>query len=131
MSWWNTVYETVSVGDLIYTPGRGLAGGNKKRPFWINLKDQSKIIIRSGNTRVPLVKKSFDTLEDVLKNKKVLWLRIASAHDNEPFKDSADELIRKTTNSQLACGNYICSILEHCGLVKYSIMGNKKVIKLP
>ena len=125
------VYRIVSVRDVLYTPGRGLDGGSKKKPFIILSKDQAKIIVKSGNTKVPLVKKCFDTIEENLRGGKRLWLRVASAHDSEPFKDSADELIRNATNSQLARGNYVCSILEHCKLVKYSMMVSKKVIKLP
>ena len=39
-------------------------------------------------------------------------------------------LIREATGSELARGNYICSILEHCGLVRYSMRGNQKGIEL-
>ncbi|HPD57890.1 MAG TPA: hypothetical protein PKW17_11665 [Smithellaceae bacterium] len=130
MSWWNGVYEIIKESDLIYTPGSGLSGGNKKRPFWIHKKDPSKITIKSGKSEVPLVKECFDTVEDAFKNKKIQWLRVASSHSNVPFDESADQLIRESTQSKLARGNYVCAILEYCGLVKYSMLGNKKVIKL-
>ena len=131
MSWWDIVCKIVNVGDVLYTPGRGLDGGSKKKSFEILSKDQFRIIIRSGNTKVPLVKKCFDTIEGAFIGNKHLRLRVASSHDNEPFRDSADEIIRKTTNSQLARGNYVCSILEYCKLVKYAMIVNKKVIILP
>jgi len=130
MSWWNKVYEIIKESDLIYTPGSGLSGGNKKRPFWIHKKDPSKITIKSGKSDVPLIKECFDTIEDAFKNKKIQWLRVASSHSNVPFDESADQLIRESTQSKLARGNYVCAILEYCGLVKYSMLGNKKVIKL-
>ena len=130
MSWWNGVYEIIKESDLIYTPGSGLSGGNKKRPFWIHKKDPSKITIKSGKSDVPLIKECFDTIEDAFKNKKIQWLRVASSHSNVPFDESADQLIRESTQSKLARGNYVCAILEYCGLVKYSMLGNKKVIKL-
>ena len=130
MSWWNGVYEIIKESDLIYTPGSGLSGGNKKRPFWIHKKDPSKITIKSGKSEVPLVKECFDTVEDAFKNKKMQRLRVASSHSNVPFDESADQLIRESTQSKLARGNYVCAILEYCGLVKYSMLGNKKVIKL-
>lgn len=58
-----------------------------------------------------------------------LWLRIAALHDNEPFENSVDKVVREATGSQLARGNYISSILEHCGLVRYAMRGNKKGIE--
>jgi len=131
ISWWNEVCEKIREGDLIYTPGGGLSGGNKKRPFWIHKKDPSKITIKSGKSEIPLVKECFDTIEDALKNKKMQRLRVASSHSNVPFDDTADMLIRESTDSKLARGNYVCAILECCGLVKYSMIGNRKVIKLP
>lgn len=131
MSWWDMVCKIINVGDVLYTPGRGIDGGSKKKPFKVLSKDQSKIIVVSGKTKVPLVKICFNAIEEALNSNKHLWLRVASSHDNKPFKDSADEVIRKATNSQLARGNYVCSILEYCVLVKYSMMVNKKVIKLP
>ena len=130
MSWWNEIYEIIRESDLIYTPGRGFSGGNKKRPFWVFKKHPSKITIRSGESEIPLVKECFDTVEDAFKNKKIQWLRVASSHSNVPFDESADQLIRESTQSKLARGNYVCAILEYCGLVKYSMLGNKKVIKL-
>lgn len=130
MSWWDTVYKTVNVGDVLHTPGKGLDGGSKKRPFEILSKDKSKIIVGSGDAKVPSVKECFDTIEAALRSGNHRWLRVASTHDNEPFRDSADELIRKSTDSQLARGNYVCSILENRGLVKYSMIVKKKVISL-
>jgi len=131
MAWWDSAYKIINMGDVFYTPGRGMDGGNKKKPFSIISKEISKIIIRSGNSKVPLVKECFDVIEEALTNKKILWLRVASAHGSEAFENSADKLIRQATKSSLARGNYVCALLEHCGLVKYSMMVNKKVIALP
>ena len=131
MAWWDSVYKMINMGEVLYTPGRGLDGGNKKKPFSIISKEISKIIIRSGNSKVPLVRKCFDVIEESLTNRKYLWLRVASSHDNEAFENSADKLIRQATKSSLARGNYVCALLENCKLVKYSMMVNKKVIKLP
>ena len=93
-------------------------------------KDQSKIIVGSGSSKIPLIKQCFDVVENNLVSKEGFWLRVASIKENLPLDDSADKLIREATKSQLARGNYVCAILEHCGLVKYSMMVNKKVIKL-
>lgn len=131
MVWWDSVLKRIEVGDIFYTPGRGMEGGNKKKPFSVISKETSKITLHSGEkSKIPLLKGCFDVIEEAFKSKKYLWLRVASAH-GEPFPNSADELIRQATKSDLARGNYVCALLEHCGLVKYSMMGNKKIIELP
>lgn len=53
---------------------------------------------------------------------------VRSGGRDGPCPDSADEVIRQKTGSNLARGNYICAILEHCGLVKYEMLAHKKVI---
>ncbi|MCL5063433.1 MAG: hypothetical protein M1443_09605 [Nitrospirae bacterium] len=80
---------------------------------------------------IKLERLCFDTIEDAFNNNHDLWLRVASSHDNEPFENSVDKLIRAATGSNLARGNYVCSILEKCGLVRYAMRGNRKGIKLP
>jgi len=130
MAWWDSVYKMVNVGDIFYTPGRGMDGGNKNKPFSVISKEMVKMIIHSGGCNVPLVRECFDVVEEALTNKKYLWLRTASNH-GPAFENSADKLIRQATKSDLARGNYVCALLKHCGLVKYSMMGNKKVIELP
>lgn len=131
MKWWEKVCETVNEGDVLYTPGRGLDGGNKRKPFTIISKQYSNIVIQSGNFPILIERHCFDVIEETFSENPERSLRVASSHSNEPFKNSADEIIRNRTGSNLARGNYICSILEHCGLVKYSMAINKKVIGLP
>jgi len=131
MTWWDTVVNTLEEGDELFTPGSGLDGGKKKKPFWIYKILPKELKIISGGTPVPLIKDCFDIIENVFNEFKFKSLRVASLHTNEPMENSADKLIREGTKSQLARGNYVCAILEHCGLVKYSMYGNKKIIILP
>lgn len=130
MRWWNKISNCLNVGDKLFTPGRGHNGANKK-PFWIKTISKDKIQIKSGKSLICLERECFDAIEEAFRNDSKLWLRVASRHDNEPFEDSADKLIRAATDSNLARGNYICSILEKCGLVRYAMRGNRKGIKLP
>jgi len=128
MAWWDLILERVDVGDEIFTPGKGLQASRRK-PFKNMSKSQSAINIASGNSVVPLERLCFDTIQEAYSENLLLWLRVASLHDNEPFENSLDKLVREATGSQLARGNYICSILEHCGLVRYTMRGNKKGIE--
>jgi hypothetical protein len=129
MHWWKKIIESIKAGDVLDTPGKGMNGGNSGK-FKINSIDSSKIVISSGNTSVHLEKECFDVLEVAFAKNPNLWLRCASSHSNEAFANSADMLIRERTGSQLARGNYVCSMLEKAGLVKYSMRDNKKWIKL-
>jgi len=131
MSWWDIVYKSLNKGDRLFTPGRGLDGGSKKRPFTIFSKYSSKIVIHSGDYNIPLVKKCFDVVEEALVKEKYRCLRVASLRAHERLDDSADKLIRIATKSNLARGNYVCAMLERCKLVKYTMQGNRKVIELP
>lgn len=130
MTWWNIIHNRVHLGNTLHTPGRGIPSVNS-RPFKIFSKDSAKIVISSGSGLIRLEKSCFDTIARAFNNKPSLWLRIASLHENVPFQDSADEIIRSVTGSNLARGNYVCSILEHCKLVKFAMKGNRKVIVLP
>ncbi len=131
MSWWDTVVGKLKKGDELHTPGRGLTGGNRKKPFIIDSLDHSCIIVQSGQSMIPLIKECFDVVEDYFKANPLGWLRVASKHDSEPFDNSADKLMRDATQSQLARGNYVCAILVNCGLTMYAMQVNKKVIVLP
>ena len=129
MSWWKIVTEEVSEGDILFTPGRGMKGLNKK-PFEITEKGADIIRILSGNSLIPLERKCFDIIEKAFQENAFLQLFVAALHE-KPLEGSADMLIRNSTGSQLARGNYVCSILEYCGLVQYKMKGRKKVIALP
>lgn len=129
MSWWDMVYKSVNVGDELYTPGRGMDGGNRRKLFTIYSKEPLKIVVHSGDSNVPLIKECFEVVEEALMSRKYRCLRVASIRDKEALDGSADKLIRQATNSNLARGNYVCSILEHCELVRYDMQDNKKVIK--
>jgi len=129
MSWWDEIQEKINSGDVLYTPGRGLQRIGKK-PFRIISKDLFKLIITSGASKIPLEKQCFDKIEEAFSGNPLLWLRVASLHDSEALENSVDQLIREATGSQLARGNYQCAILEKCGLVYYSMQGNRKGIKL-
>ena len=128
MTWWELVLDKLNVGDKLFTPGRGPRGLQRK-PFTIDLLDPLKIVLASGKSKIPLEKKCFDTIEKAFSQNPFLWVRVASLHDSEPFENSLDKLIRDETGSQLARGNYMCSILEHCGIVRYAMRGNKKGIE--
>jgi hypothetical protein len=119
----------MNVGSELFTPGRGYQAA-RKSPFKILLRDPNKIIIRSGKSKISLEKDCFDVVENAFSQNPVLWLRVASLRENEPFENSVDKLIREATGSQLARGNYICAMLECCGLVRYSMQRNKKGIEL-
>jgi len=129
MAWWELVLEKIDVRDELYTPGRGPTGSRRK-PFIIESIDPFEIIIASGKSEIRLEKKCFDVIEEAFIANPFLWLRVAALHDNEPFEDSVDKVVREATGSKLARGNYICSILQHSGLVRYSMQGNKKGVEL-
>jgi hypothetical protein len=129
MGWWDLILEKIDIGDKLYTPGRGLQGLRRKL-FTILEIDSLKITIGSGMSEIPLEKKCFDVVENAFSINSLLWLRVAALHDSEPCENSVDKLVRDATGSQLARGNYICAILEHCGLVRYSMHGDKKGIEL-
>jgi len=129
MTWWELVLDKLNVGDKLFTPGRG-PRGLRRKPFSIDLLAPLKIVLASGKSKIPLEKQCFDTVEKTFSQNPSLWLRVASLHDSEPFENSVDKLIRDETGSQLARGNYICSILEYCGLVRYAMRGYKKGIEL-
>jgi hypothetical protein len=131
MKWWDVVYGTVTVGDSLFTPGRGLDGGNKRKPFRVIKKLIDRINVQSGAYLIPLDKACFDAIEEAFTDYPHLWLRVASIKEIPALSGSADELIRKRTGSNLARGNYVCSILEYCGLVRYAMEGNRKGIVLP
>jgi hypothetical protein len=129
MPWWNVVFDKINIGDELFTPGGGMSG-HRKKPFKVLSKDNERIIILSGKSPIPLEKGCFDAAERAFFENSLLWLRVASVHGNEPFESSMDKLVREATGSPLARGNYICSMLEHCGLVRYGLRGNRKVIEL-
>jgi len=129
MSWWKIVTEKVSEGNILFTPGRGIKGLNKK-PFQIIEKGADIIRILSGSSLIPLERKCFDTIGKAFHENAFLQLFVAALHE-KPLEGSGDILIRNATGSQLARGNYVCSILEYCGLVHYKMKGRKKVIVLP
>ena len=129
MSWWEIIFENIHEGDVLDTPGRGLAGLAKSH-FKIGHKNSTVIYLHSGEATIPLERKCFDTIEKAFQGNASLHLFVAALHD-KPLAGSADELIRNATGSQLARGNYVCSILQYCGLVRYEMKGTKKVIVLP
>lgn len=132
MQWWNTIIDgNIKVGEELQTPGQGIDSGNRKKPFWIHSINTSKIVIISGKSFIPLENECFNVIEEAFANNRNLMLRCASVRDNEAFENSADLLIRQRTGSNLACANYVCSILEKSNLVKYIIKSNKKWIELP
>jgi len=128
MGWWEVILDKINTRDKLFTPGRG-PEGTRKKTFTILSKDMERIFILSGKSPIPLEKDCFEIVEKAFCNNPTLWLRVAALHDNEPFENSVDKLVRDVTGSKLARGNYICSILEHCELVRYSMCGNRKGIK--
>lgn len=130
MFWWEIVCRDTNADDTLFTPGRGLDGGKKKKPFKIVSKDPNTIVVKSGRSYIPLDKGCFDVIEKTFNHNPCASLRVASLRENEPIPGSADELIRRETGSNLARANYVCSILEHCKLVRYAMVNNRKVIQL-
>jgi hypothetical protein len=130
MSWWESLLGKFRGGDVLDTPGKGLAG-LKKGHFKIEQINSAVIYLHSGKSRIPLERKCFDTIEKAFQENARLHLFVAALHEKPALEGSADELIRKETGSELARGNYVCSMLQHCGLVQYKMKGTKKVIVLP
>jgi hypothetical protein len=128
MSWWDSVYEGVHQGSVLNTPGT--IHGARRKNFTIIFKDPSVMKIDSGSP-IKIPKECFDAIETAFNKNPTLWLRTASIKDNEPLPNSADRLVRDATGSNLSRGHYVCAILEHCSLVKYSRQGTWKVIVLP
>lgn len=129
MGWWTILSDKINVGDELFTPGRGNEGLRKK-PFRIISKTPSCLNIASGKSKIPLEKECFEAIEKAFAFNSILWLRVASLRASQPLEDSVDKLVRDATRSKLARGNYICAILEHLGLVQYSMQGNKKGVEL-
>jgi len=93
MAWWRIVSEKVSEGDILFTPGRGMKGLNKK-PFKITANGADIIRILSGNSLISLERECFDIIEEAFKENAYLHLRVAALRDNKPLEGSADKLIR-------------------------------------
>ena len=129
MGWWEVISDKINTRDKLFTPGRG-PEKTREKPFTILSKDLERIFILSGKSPIPLEKDCFEIVEKAFSDNPTLWLRVASLHDSEAFENSADKLVREGTCSQLARGNYICALLEHFGLVGYTMHGNKKGIEL-
>jgi len=129
MPWWNEVLSQVNTGEILYTPGRGIPPSNQK-PFTIITQEPTSISILSGKSVIPLERECFDVIEKAFNKNSNLCLRVASVRETEPLENSVDELIRNATESQLSRGNYISSILEYCGIVRYTMLGNQKHIEL-
>ena len=128
MPWWKSILATINEGDVLQTPGT--VNGARRKTFTVLLKEALVIRIGSGSSIINMERECFDAVETAFNQNPSLWLRVASVHAKEPLPDSADKLIREATGSHLARGNYVCAILEHCGLVKYSRKGRWKVIVL-
>lgn len=129
MSFWDEIISQIKVSQIFFTPGRGMEGRNR-RPFEVKEIGKDIIIIKSGNSYLPLEKLCFDAVEEFFRNNPDSKLRVASLRSNEPLEGSADKIIREKTGSNLARGNYVCAILEKFGLVKYVMDGNIKYIKI-
>ena len=130
MAWWEKILDKIKVGNRLQTPGRGLMS-YRSMPFVIIEINDSEMTIISGSSRILLEKICFVAVEEAFRENPLLWLRAASLHETDPLENSVDGLVRTATGSKLARGNYISSILVHCGLVKYSMQGNRKGIQLP
>lgn len=129
MSWWDVVSGRLERGDSLFTPGRGIKGLNKK-PFDIVSVTSDSLKILSGESFIRIERKCFDIIENEYKKNPFLSLRVATIREKEPLENSADKLLRENTSSKQWIGNYVCSILEHCGLVHYEMQGDIKVIVL-
>jgi hypothetical protein len=128
-TWWDRVAEGISPRLQLFTPGRGISGHGGK-PFGIVTVDRQRIGIQSGRSLIPLGRECFDIIEKAFTSTSQLWLRVVSSH-GEPLEGSADALIRAQTGSELARANYVCAILVYCGLVEYTMRGNRKGIQVP
>ena len=86
MKWWDVVYGTVTVGDSLFTPGRGLDGGNKRKPFKAIKKLIDRINVQSGACLIPLDKACFDAIEEAFTGNPHLWLRVLNQRDTCPTR---------------------------------------------
>jgi hypothetical protein len=129
MSWWEQVYDSINVEDKFETPGKGKEETGR-RPFKVIYKEPDIIIILTGRSCLPLERSCFEAIEDAFNEDPHSRWRVSSLRANQPYEDSADKLIRERTGSNLARGNYVCSILKSIGLVRYVMVGNKKYIEL-
>ena len=129
MNWWSKIISTITVGSTLKTPGRGIPA-TRQGTFTVNNVNPAWLIIESGQGQIILEKICFEIVERTFTANPAIRLRVASLHDNVPFPDSVDKLIRDATGSNLARGNYVSSILVHCNLVKYAMNGRQKVIVL-
>ena len=127
MAWRDVVLNNVNVGDTFRTPGRGLKG-DRAKDFKVIYKESDRLFILSGKSCLPLERACFEAIENAFNNQPHSRWRVSSLRDNEPYKNSADKLIREVTNSNLARGNYVCAMLESLGLVKYEMDGYRKCI---
>lgn len=130
MSWWSKISSIIAAGSTLKTPGRGIPP-TRQGTFSVNNVNSAELIIESGQGQIILEKKCFEIVERTFTANPAARLRVASLHDNVPFSDSVDKLIRDATGSNLARGNYVSAILVHCNLVKYAMNGRQKVIVLP
>lgn len=108
MSWWSTIVGKILLHGELWTPGTGVDGGDKRRPFYIDGINATEIVILSEEAAIKLERDCFDVIEAGFRANPDLSLRIASKVSMTPFPDSADALIREATGSQLALGNYVC-----------------------
>jgi hypothetical protein len=129
MAWWSLINSTLSAGQVLRTPGRGIPP-TRQGTFKIYAINAAEIIIESGQGQIILEKVCFDIVEQAFISNPAIRLRVASLHDNLPLPGSVDKLIRDATGSNLARGNYVSSILAYCNIVKYAMNGRQKVVVL-
>ena len=100
MSWWSTVLEILDESEVLMTPGRGIPAIGQK-PFKVVSIEVDRIKVLSGGSIIPLDKRCFATLERAFLNNPYLYLRVAGIHTIPPLPNSADQLIREATHSNL------------------------------
>ena len=125
------IRRKINPGQVLLTPGRGIPP-TRQRPFFVTNITSNYIDIQIGEAqtfnRLPM--QMFDAVEDFFRNNSTGRLRIAAEHTMTSTPGSVDEIVRSAVDFPRVIGNYVASILEAAGCVRYAMAGNRKYIQI-